>query len=417
MRGRIIHWGLLGISSLLSAFACSGRNLNDVGELNSAGGAGASGAAHTSSGGASGAGGRVGGGASGASGNHGGTPGVSGGGSGGEPEAGAGGEGGDNGVANPLPKDGSLVCATCQTIALAKDIRGAATNDQKVFWIEYGTNDHFGNYNNDGRLLARDLVGGATSVLADTLPGPEAVAVSGKYVYLAADQGVGADHFQVVRVPLVGGAAEVVHTPPSNNGWSTWEVFAFGAGSELWTWGGAVYRLDDTSTAPPETFVASGVAAISADATALYYSVPFDFQTSSVWSKPLAGGEPVQLNKVAFGAQVEAGFLYGEDGSFLTRMPIAGGAWKRVGRGFDAHLAIDGDAYFTDLPNYGANNAGARRIMQESFSTFATNVALASEAMAEADGQGPYWKAFAHSRLGIFFADARGLYLVPPAAP
>jgi hypothetical protein len=409
MKDRIIQWGLLGSASLLSAFACSGRNLNDVGDLNTAGGAARSSLAGESSTAGAGLGGALGlGGAR----DDGGTRSVSGG-IGGE-EAGAGGEGGDHGPATPLPKDGSLVCATCQTVALARDIRGAACNDQKVFWIEYGSNDHFGN-NNDGRLLARDLVGGPTATLADSLPGPEAVALSGTYVYMAADQGVGPDHFQVVRVPLAGGAAEIVHTPPTANLWSTWDVFAFGAGSEFWTWGGAVYRLDDTSTAPPETFIASGVAAISANVTALYYWGPFNSQMPSVWAKPLAGGEPVQLNAVSFGAQVQAGFLYGLDGNFLTRMPASGGAWRRVGRGFNYHLAIDGDAYFTDLPNYGASDAGVRRIMQESFSSFTTNVALAAEQVV--DGDGANWKAFANSRVGVFFADARGLYLVPPAAP
>ena len=140
--------------------------------------------------------------------------------------------------------------------------------------------------------------------------------------------------------------------------------------------------------------------------------VAVDSLTQSVWAKPLAGGEAVQVNAVSFGSQVEGDYLYGQDGNFLTRMPVKGGAWKRVGRGFGEHLAFAGDAYFTDLPNY-AGNVGVRRIMQESLSNFATNVALASELMVEGDA---YWKAFANSRVGVFFADTRGLYLVPPAA-
>lgn len=424
MKNRTVQWGLLSIGSLLSAFACSGRNLNTLGDLNTVGGSDSALGGGQSIGGAdvaiagadvaiAGEGGRGSTASAGTSsqepvGGNGGAAGAA-----GEPD-----DGGANGVAAPLPRDGSLVCPTCQTVALAKDIRGAASNDQKVFWIEYGSNDHFGNYNDNGRLLARDLTGDSTTVLADSLAGPEALALSGRYVYLAVDQGVGSDHFQVLRVPLSGGTAEVVHTPPTAVCWSTWEVFAFGGGSEFWTWGGAVYRLDDTSSAPPETFVASGESAvltISASATTLYYSAVVGMEPP-VWAKPLAGGEAVQLNAVSFGSQVQDGYLYGQDGNFLTRMPIAGGAWKRVGRGFGDHLAFDGDAYFTDLPNYAASNAGVRRIMQESLSNFSKNVALASELVGDGDALGPSWKAFTKSRVGVFFAETRGLYLVPPAA-
>lgn len=418
MRGTVIHWGLLGISTLLSAFACSGRNLNDVGELNSAGGAdhSNSGASTLGAAGASAAAPDAG------TGDEAGTPSVSGGGSGGrlEVDGGDAGQGGDNGAAAPLPADGSLVCRTCKTVALAKNIRGAAANNQKVFWIEYGTNDHFGNYNNDGRLLVRDLAGGAISVLADSLPGPEAVALSGQYVYLAADHGVvGPGQFQVLRVPLGGGAVGIVQTPTHDQLYGTYEVFAFAGGSEFWVWGGAVYRLDDASTAAPETFIAesgpmSGVLRISANSTTLYYSSLTTFESSVTTSaEPLVGGASTQVSSSDHIWLADDQFLYGEDGSYLTRMPISGGAWKRVGRGADYHLAVDGDAYFTDRANY-ARNPIVRRIMQESFSAVSTNVALASELVVD----GSYtWQAFAYSPLGVFFADATGLYLVPPATP
>jgi hypothetical protein len=171
MRFGAVKWGVLGVSSLAGAFSCSGKALNEVGDLSSAGQVGSALGGAQSSGGAvevagnvsdDSAGGRI---------AHGGSVGTEAGGGGGgvlPPQAGAGGEAGQ-------PEYG---CAGCTLVATGQDIRGAATNDQKVLWTDYGTSDELGNYEGNGRLLERSLDGGATSVLASSLGGPEAVALS-----------------------------------------------------------------------------------------------------------------------------------------------------------------------------------------------------------------------------------------------
>lgn len=434
MNGRIRGWGLGTFASLVVAQACSGQSINELGNVNRAGGAGSSGSESSAGKGGNpagfsgigdaGAAGSVGpapmaGGAS-ASGGNGGDAGASKGGS----DHGAGDTGnppqvinGDAGAAGSGP-EGELICAKCQVVTEQKSVRGIAVDSQRVFWIDYGTTDDLGNYEDNGRLLARNLEGGAIAVLASALPGPEKIGVSSAYVYLFVSQRSEPGFPNgVLRIPLAGGAPETVVPLPASA--SAGELpFASAGGYVFLNFSGAIQRVDEV-THPPvvESFVAAqGIDRMSSDGSALYYQTD-----GAVWAKALDGSSPVKVAVQGSEGHFDAvfgEFLYGQEQSdriYLRRVPKTGGAWKRLmisnsTRGWN-HLVVNSDSYVNDegsgwqrrIVQYSATNPGKGQILaQENFPLYQS---------------GSEWLAFASSRLGIFFSDAEGLYFLPPMAP
>jgi hypothetical protein len=304
-------------------------------------------------------------------------------------------------------------------VATGQDVRGIAANDQAVFWVDYGTSDALGNYENNGRLLSRSLADGATSVIADSLPGPERVSLSSQYAYLFVDQRSGANMLGVVRVPLGGGAVKPVQSLAADDRYATYQAFASAPGYEYWNWAGAVYRIAEADNATVEPFVgARDILHVFADDTLVYFQ-----DLKGLWTVPLAGGAPTELSSatspagsLAIDVQLLNGdYLYGlEYGShaYLTRMPKLGGAWKRIAATSTAwsQLAVDGDRYFSDKAT-----ATKRQIVQGSLTTPTTQTVLASETY----GGNAYWtwNAWTLSSVGIFLADPTGLYLTPTASP
>jgi hypothetical protein len=393
---------------LLAASACSGTKLNDVGDVNAgAGGAPGAGGSHDVGGAMSPVGGR--GGTSGGEGGFSGSRNIQ------SPIGGDGGEGpigvSDAGASGAA--DAPIDCPTCTLVGSDEDIRGIATDDQKVYWIDYGTNDQLGNYNSDGRLLARDLSGGSTATLNGSLPGPIAVSVSSKYVYVFVDQRTQPSHaLGVMRVPLAGGAAQDIQGLEGAT-YSTYRVFTSAPGYEYWNWGGAVYRIAETDGATVETFLtARGVLDIQADDTLLYYQ-----DATGVWTVPFAGGDPTPLVSTTGQAMtsLSGDYIYGVDSRYLTRVPKIGGAWKRFVDLMNAsvdHFVVDGDSYVVATwlfePNY-----GLREIAQGSLNNLAPPVVLASEPFG---GGNAAFNGWANSSVGVFVADSNGIYLVPHAA-
>ncbi len=422
MRTSVAKWGGGGIAVLLGAAACSGTNLHDVGDLNGgAGGAGSSNLGSVAGGspsslGGGGSSGPIGLGGSGGSISPGGSGSITPGGSGSSinPPADSAGAGGQ-------PDGEGLVCPTCQPVATGQDVVSVTTNDQNVFWVDYGTTDSLGNYNRDGRLLERGLTGGATSVLADSLAGPEFVAVSSQYAYLYETQRTEANHpFGFLRVPLAGGAVQTLQTPTSTV--VSGPSFASAPGYEYWAWvDGAVYRVAETDGAAVEPFIAArGVGQIWSDGALLYFTDP-----DGLWSAPLTGDAPTQLSSdpVARNTQLLDGdYFYAEEtpanalftGIYLSRMPKAGGAWTRVATATNeliwSQVAVDSDRYFIDEPT-----DTDRRILQGSFANPTSIITLASESYSE----NAFWafQAWTLSSVGIFVGDSTGLYLTPVATP
>ncbi|HEX3853877.1 MAG TPA: hypothetical protein VHW01_23095, partial [Polyangiaceae bacterium] len=354
MRFGAVKWGVLGVSSLVGAFSCSGKDLNEVGDLNSGGTGGSSvGGLQSSGGTVDDRAGRDGTGTAGlvAQG------GVAGGEVGLPPDLQAGAPG-----AAGQPEYG---CANCGLVVDRQDIRGAAANDQKVYWTDYGTKDKLGNYQTNGRLLARGLDGGALSVVADSLAGPEAVGLSAGYAYIALDQRDETDFPSgVIRVPLAGGAPQPVqslaqgYAPP---GFFTTPDY------EYWSSAGGVSRIAATDGAQVESFYPSdGVGEIfGVDDTQLYVfaevsagSIGFG-TTSSIWTLALTGGGV--KNKLANYPggllDLQGDYIYGVESldggaNYLTRMPKAGGAWRRVAEAHNGttwqNIAVEGDHYLVD---------------------------------------------------------------------
>jgi len=407
--------GFLGaVAAAFGVVACSGKVLNDVGELNGVGGQ-----TDANLAGAPAAGGSRNGVAKGGSSAKGGETATA-----GMPQlqAGAGGEGGD-------PNSGVLTCPTCEVIVADRDVRGIASDDQRLVWVEYGSLDHLGNHQGDGRLLTRDLDSGQISVLADSLPGPESVSISSGYIYVFVDQWIGSGKSKgVMRVPLAGGPVEPLRRLADPEYVNGFEVFASSPAYEFWSWGDTVYRVANGKGATVETFLEGQGVPLFADDARLYFFKPpiLGSHDISIRSMPFSGGDTTEVGTNPAGFSLDQLRLQGDDwfasegpsrpvdkaASYLVKMPKAGGPWQRISRlpadlvNF-SQLSFVGDLYFTDDAT-----PSERRIVRRSL-TNSERVVLASEAIPALGNW--TWNGWSASRVGLFFSDSNGLYVVPTA--
>jgi hypothetical protein len=419
-----VKWGVLGVSSLLGAFSCSGTELNEVGDLSSSGNGGSSVGGVQSSGGT--VGGRAGGESSGGRVAQGGVPGtVAGGGAAGIPPeivAGAGGEAGQ-------PAYG---CPSCDLVVEGQDIRGADANDQKVYWTDYGTNDRLGNYQGNGRLLARSLDGGAISVVADSLAGPETVGVSAGYAYVAVNKRDEVDSPSgVIRVPLVGGAPQPLQG--FSLGYIPYDGFYATPDYEYWNSNDHISRVAQTDGAQVEVFYPGPVGELFAvDDTQLYFfyrptpeNTAFG-DTAGIWTLALTGGGVktklanypgvYYVTRTQPLLDLQGDYIYGMEidgdggATYLTRMPKIGGAWKRVAEVYDGgtwqNVAVQGDHYLVD-----EQTASMRWIFSSTLP--APNTTLDWEDYSGSTT----WNGWLVTRVGIFFANSAGLQLAVTTTP
>jgi hypothetical protein len=229
-----------------------------------------------------------------------------------------------------------------------------------------------------------------------------------------------------MRVPLSGGKVQLVQAlKPAD--YSTYQVFAFANGKTYWSWGGNVYRVTDVDNSTTKEFDGLGVVnAISSDGSVIYEAAT----EGSLISRPAVPSSmttPTELSSQTYGLLVDGDYIYGqeqadphsstESGFWLTRLPKAGGTWKRVATSVNGwwNLAVDGDTFITDEPL--SNSLGetiSMQILQRSIETSTSQIMLASEPSVQALVT---WKAFALSSAGAFFADENDLYLVPLVSP
>jgi len=425
MRFGAVKWGVLGVSSLLGAFSCSGK-LNEVGDVSSSGNGGSSAGGIETSGDMNGVGGRAGDGNVGGRVAQGGVAGTtaSGGGAGVPPEiaAGAGGQAGQ-------PDYG---CPNCELVLTGQDIRGADANDQKVYWTDYGTNDKLGNYQGNGRLLARSLDGGASSVVADSLAGPEVVGVSAGYAYVAVDQRDEVDSPSgVIRVPLAGGAPQPLQG--FSLGYLPYDGFYATPDYEYWNSNDHISRVAQTDGAQVEVFYPGPTGELFAvDETQLYFFyIPTPENsafgdTAGIWTLALTGGGVktklanypgvYYVTRTQPLLDLQGAYIYGmeigADGgaTYLTRMPKTGGAWKRVAEALNGttwqNIAVEGDHYLVD-----EQTGSLRWIFSSTLS--APNTTLDREDYSRSNT----WSGWLVTRVGIFFANSAGLQLTPTTAP
>ncbi len=145
-----------------------------------------------------------------------------------------------------------------------------SVDDAHLYWIEYGTRDALGNYQHDGTLFSYGLVDAKTTTLAANLPGPNALGITSTHAYVAVDGGPligGTAHAQVLRLPLSGGASELVQDAVSPG------AFASVGDQAFWqsTWG--IYTILPTPGATVSNLFSSyGYAQqLAADPNNLYY--------------------------------------------------------------------------------------------------------------------------------------------------
>ena len=360
MKRSLIALGFLGISPLLGALACSGKNINDLGDVNSGGHAGVSGALSfagegddvgiagapdpmTEVGGAAGSmttpvAGSANGGAAG-------TPDIV------ETDGGAAGAAGAAGVV--------FQCPTCTVVADDQDVRSVTVSGGKVYWVDYGKYDHLGNYDYNGRLFSRDISGGAQTLIVDGLAGPEEVSVSGSYAYVLIDHRTQPNLPQgLLRVPLAGGTPVEISTS-SVNDYVTLPRLSAAPGYEFWVLNAGIVRAANAADATKEVVLAPrGVEQITNDGTTLFFR-----DSKGLWAMPLAGGDPVQLYAYpdslfpnSFNLVVSGAYLYSleipehttDTAHYLIRMPKTGGAWTRLADTEPnlSELAVDGERLF-----------------------------------------------------------------------
>jgi hypothetical protein len=404
MTMRKMGWGLLLASPLLASFGCAATKLNDVGDVNGASGADTGGTSNDEPG----AGGMV-----------------------ADPPGGTGGTGGTS--INPDPvvagaagdtTQAPLTCDDCVVIASNRDVRDIAVTDDKVYWVEYGTVEQ-GIHTENGRVMARDLDGGPEEVLADDQFGPFGIGVSAQHAYVARHSG--SNEAELLRLPLVGGAEELL-MPVDLNSWPLDHWFV-AAPTQVFLLPGAAYRVLSTPASEPEEVLDYALEITSDDST-LYLLNDDTSVTTLPYGTGLPGSLPAlgeistsgSIGKIA----IVGAYIYGVeiDNSersepavhYLGRSPKAGGSWTRVARlsvgpssGL-VELKFHGDSFFfnssTDDDRLG--------ISQGSLQDPEEQALLVSAPI----GEGPLgvrWQAWNVGRTGVFFADGSKLYLKPIA--
>lgn len=328
--------------------------------------------------------------------------------------------GGQGGATDP---DG-VVCDGCQIVAEHQLVRGIASNDERVYWVDYGGFDDLDNYLDNGRLLSRALAGGDTEIVAEGLMGPFGLGLGETYAYFVADLDAAHEKaFSLYRVPIAGGEPELLQSfpydPATTPRWFH-DRFAFGAGKAYWAYDRAVYYIEDDPDGSVETFLSgSDVVELSGDDSGLYFG-----DDRGTWVTSYVGGEPTLLNDAPFGGGFEVrdaltpggDFIYAigwksdgalpDDPNYLMRLPKGGGNWTRLasfalqwGR-----LQLVGDRYFGDL-----SLDGRARIMQGSLD----EPAALREVVSAPFSHTQYWPAWRATRVGVFFSDLDTLYMAP----
>lgn len=235
-------------------------------------------------------------------------------------------------------------------------VTAVAADDTTLYWVEYGTTDSLGNYQNNGRLVARDFDSTAVRVLTSELPGAAGLALTSDHAYVSVDQYYdGGPRNALLRVALTGSTPEAVLVRTTDH-WDgnllCWDCFAHDDDTGYFSYEDKIYRI--TPAASQAEIVADiPGSTLSAGDESLYV------QGNGIWTIPYATGTPNQLTTVSrANIQVSGDYLYGleyyKNSLYLSRMPLAGGNWVRLPPRRPAQYswrlqALDG-LFFQDLP-------------------------------------------------------------------
>lgn len=197
------------------------------------------------------------------------------------------------------------------------------TGGDTLYWLEYGTRDSLGNYQNDGALwrLGQDA---KSHTVATQLHGPVQLGLTASYAYVYLDGGayIGAQSSpQLIRVPLVGGTAVLVQDGTVAGPFAANDQRAFWiAQSEIFT--------QDLTTDATSVFLASTANTLVADSEYLY------FEANGLRSRaPIGGGPPEMLGGGNDAFTVKDDSLYAidtVDGAVLSQAPKSSGMFQRI---------------------------------------------------------------------------------------
>jgi hypothetical protein len=231
----------------------------------------------------------------------------------------------------------------------------ADTND--LYWVDHGTFDVLGNYDNDGRLFKRGLVSGPGVVLASGLAGPVGVGLTTTHAFVYLDQvWQGKPRFSLARIPIAGGVAQIVQLDASLNGQGAGDCVAclVHSGDTLYfPLDTGIYKIA-AQDAQPSLFSSLRPLSMAISGDYLYLVSRGD---GVIWRVPLTGGTAEQLSAdPRLNIQVAGGYVYSLDSSsnkaYLARMPATGGPWVRLpkARSYYAYrLQITGSWFFHEL--------------------------------------------------------------------
>jgi hypothetical protein len=222
------------------------------------------------------------------------------------------GSAGVGGLGAELPGD-----VVAHALSLVTDI---AADDTTLYWVEHGSEDELGNYLNDGRLMARDLVSGEERVIADDLPGPAGLGVTDSHAFVYLDHAYqGGGGAALARIPLSGGSYErMLSGVPAYK-----HSFVHEGDTAYFAFDGRIYR------ARPEDEAASPFATLDVISLTVADGAIYSNAHTGFWRVPLDTAEPelVSTEHLDF-VQVAGDFAYWLEFEnpplYLMRTPISG---------------------------------------------------------------------------------------------
>ena len=218
-------------------------------------------------------------------------------------------------------------------------------DDSALYWVDYGTRDSLGNYQNDGVAMSYSFADKKTHVLASALAGPQRIVPTTLHAYVAVDGGqlVGSPvQNQILRLPRAGG------TPSSVGGFT--RFVAASSGDSLYLQVGDALNVISGEIADFAPFV-TGIGfydGLTADADSLYYTTSDGLQRA-----PISGTAPTTVTPSSLPLSLSGDWIYGVElvdaGIMLEKVAKSGGTWTRtkaLGPGNARALQMVGERYF-----------------------------------------------------------------------
>lgn len=165
-------------------------------------------------------------------------------------------------------------------------ITDLAANAERLFWIEYGTFDALGNYQQNGALRSAPLGGGPTTTHTTSLSAPTALWVTMEHAFVYLERrprSGGTVQYALLRVALDDGAEASLET--SDSPLSGWLSIATTSESAYWRNGSSIQRSRDDEASPE--LVYAGAEPESVAYNLLINGEQLYFTESSTWSRTI----------------------------------------------------------------------------------------------------------------------------------